>query len=172
MQVNIAQLLKSSIGAERVYKVDEDIEIDGKDVRVAGDVKLIRTNRGILAKGNLTTGLEIECSRCLERFIYTIKMKFEEEYFPTIDVLSGLPVAIPEEQPVYFTIDENHVIDLDEAIRQYALLAIPMKPLCKAECAGICPYCGENLNLETCKCPPEVVASRLTSLNKLMESDK
>jgi len=57
MQVNVAQLLKASIGVEKVYKVDEDIEIEGQDVRVTGDVKLIRTDRGILAKGNLATEL-------------------------------------------------------------------------------------------------------------------
>ena len=173
MQVNVAQLLKASIGVEKVYKVDEDIEIEGQDVRVTGDVKLIRTDRGILAKGNLATELEIECSRCLEPYLYPVKVKFEEEYFPTIDVLSGLPVEVPEEQPVYFTIDESHIIDLDEAIRQYALLAIPMKPLCKEDCAGICPGCGENLNLKTCKCLPDTKDTRIAGLNKkLTESEK
>lgn len=167
MQVNIAQLLKSSIGAEKVYQLDEDIEIEGQDVRVRGEIKLIRTDRGMLAKGNLAAELEIECSRCLEPFLYPAEIKFEEEYFPTIDVLSGLPVNVPDDQSVSFTIDESHVIDLDEAIRQYTVLAIPMKPLCREQCAGICPSCGENLNLKKCKCRLEVKDSPLAGLNNL-----
>jgi len=152
MQVNIAQLLKSSIGAERVYEVDEDIDIDGRKVRVTGEVKLIRTDRGILTKGDLDANLEIECSRCLEPFQCPVDIKFEEEFFPTIDVLTGLPLEVPEEQPGYFAIDENHIIDLDEVIRQYAVLGIPMKPLCNDECVGLCPTCGKNLNRGCCDC--------------------
>jgi len=172
MQVNIAQLMKSSIGAERIYSIDEDIDIDGHQVRVKGDIKLVRTDRGTLATGNLDTVLEIECVRCLETFPHPVKIKFEEEYFPTIDILTGLPVNIPEDQPVYFTIDGSHVIDLDEGIRQYALLAVPMKPLCKEDCAGICPSCGKNLNTEVCICHPGEIDPRLAKLKDLFEFKK
>lgn len=172
MQINVAQLLKSPIGAERVYEVNEDIDIDGRRVRVVGEVKLIRTDRGILTKGALTAKLEIECSRCLEPFQCPVNINFEEEFFPTIDVLSGLPLELPEEQPGYFTIDENHIIDLDEAIRQYALLDIPMKPLCKEECAGLCPTCGKNLNRGCCECLIEDIDPRLAILKKLMKPEK
>jgi uncharacterized protein len=152
MQVNIAQLLKESIGAERSYEVDEEIDIDGREVRVAGEIRLVRTDRGILTRGDLTAKIEIECSRCLEPFRCPVNVKFEEEFFPTIDVLSGLPLEVPEEQSGLSIIDENHVINLDEIIRQYALLSVPMKPLCKEECAGLCSTCGKNLNQGYCDC--------------------
>jgi uncharacterized protein len=152
MQINVAQLLKSAIGAEREYEVDEDVDIEGQKVRVTGKVHLIRTDRGILARGSMTSQIEIECSRCLEPFQCPVDIKFEEEFFPLIDVISGLPVGIPEEQSGYFIIDQNHIIDLREAIRQYILLAVPMKPLCKEECAGLCSNCGKNLNQGCCDC--------------------
>lgn len=155
MQLNVAQLLKSSIGAERNYGIDEDIEIDGQKVRVIGEVKLIRTDRSILIKSALVAKIDIECVRCLETYQFPIEIKFEEEFFPTINVLTGLPYEAPEEQAGYFTIDENHIIDLHEAIRQYTVLGIPMKPLCKEECAGLCPSCGKNLNQGCCNCLTE-----------------
>ncbi|MBN1366589.1 MAG: DUF177 domain-containing protein [Dehalococcoidales bacterium] len=155
MEVNIAQLMKSSIGAERLYDVDEAININGEEVQVKGKVKLVRTDRGILATGLLDAKLIIECSRCLQPFEYPVNINFEEEYFPNIDVITGLEVEIPEDQPLSFTIDEHHLINLDEAIKQYAILAIPMKPLCQTDCPGLCPTCGKNLNTGPCGCSSE-----------------
>ena len=155
MQLNIAQLLKESIGAERTYPIDEFIEIDGSDVRVKGEVKLIRTDRGILAEGRVEANLRIECSRCLETFAYPVNLDFKEEYFPTIDIVSGVAVEAPDDEPTAFTIDRNHIIDLDQAIREYTILAVPMKPLCKNDCSGLCPDCGGNVDKGLCRCRKE-----------------
>jgi uncharacterized protein len=76
---------------------------------------------------------------------------FEEEYYPTIDVVTGLPVPVPEEEGI-FTIGGDHVLDLSEAIRQYAIMALPMAPICRPDCAGLCPECGQNLNQGSCAC--------------------
>jgi len=172
MQVNVAQLLKSSFGAERIFIVDEDIDIEKQAVRVAGQARLIRTNRGILVMGNFKAGLEIECSRCLEKYRCPVEVIFEEEFFPSIDILTRVSVKAPEDQqPGYFTIDSNHIIDLTDAIRQYALLTVPMKPLCKEDCAGLCPVCGKNRNSDICKCVVEEIDPRLEVLKKLSKID-
>lgn len=147
--------MKSSIGAERHYDVDEALKINGEEVQVKGTVKLVRTDRGILATGLLDATLKIDCSRCLQPFDCPVNIHFEEEYFPSIDVVTGLEVEIPEDQPLSFTIDEHHIISLDEAIKQYAILALPMKPLCRADCPGLCPTCGKNLNAGPCGCSKE-----------------
>jgi uncharacterized protein len=47
------------------------------------------------------------------------------------------------------------MLDLGEALRQYALISSPSKPLCQPDCAGICPTCGINLNEDRCTCPPQ-----------------
>ena len=169
MEVNVAQLMKSSIGAERHYNIDEPIDIDGEEVQVKGEVKLVRTDRGILATGLLDAVLTIECSRCLQLFDCPVKINFEEEYFPTLDIVTGLPLEEPDEQPGYFTIDDHHIIDLDEAIKQYAVLATPMKPLCQADCPGLCPICGHNLKMGPCGCSAEEPDSHQTVLRKLLE---
>jgi len=166
MQINVSQQLKESIGSVRNYEVNEAIDIAGGNSLVQGEVSLMRTNRGILAKGTLHTEVEATCSRCLSLFDYPLTLNIEEEYIPSVDIVSGVPLSSPEESG-NFTIDENHVLDLADAIRQYALLAIPMKPLCREDCAGLCPSCGQNLNQRPCGCPPQVVDPRWSDLTKL-----
>ena len=147
MEINVSQQLKANIGNVREYEISELTDIRGIGVSspVEGSVKLTRTNRGILVQGTLHTKVPVECSRCLKVFDYPLTVNIEEEYFPVIDVNSGTPVEIPDDVDS-FTIDEHHILDLSEAIRQNALLAIPMKVLCRKDCAGLCQECGKNLN--------------------------
>ncbi len=137
MQINVSQLLKETIGASRDYKINDAIETDGDDILipVKGDVKLTRTNRSILLKGKFYVSVEITCSRCLDIFSCPLERNIEEEFFPTLDMRSGYPLPSPEESES-FTIDEHQILDMEEAIRQYTILAIPMKPLCSKNCNG------------------------------------
>jgi len=172
MEINVAQLLKSPIGAEREYEVEGNIDImgDGARCAVAGKVNLTRTDRSILVRGRLVTEVGLTCSRCLSPLRCPLTINVEEEFFPTIDILTGARLAPPEE-PEHFTIDERHILDLTEAVRQAAIVAIPMKPLCQAGCAGLCPTCGHNLNLGACGCPPVEEDARWAVLRKLNLAD-
>ena len=138
MQINVSNLLKETVGSERDYQVNGTVNIveNGKGSVVQGDVKLTRTNRSILVKGKLNTTIEFACARCLAMFNCLLVLDFEEEYFPTNDIASG-DLLTPPDEPGCFTIDEHQVIDLTEAVRQYALIAVPMKPLCREDCAGL-----------------------------------
>ena len=169
MQINVSQLLREPIGSTRDYQINEvaDISGDGKGCQVQGKVNLLRTQRSILAKCALSTDVELTCSRCLSLFRYPLTLNFEEEYLPTVDTVSGAPLPLPEE-PGAFTIDEHHILDLTEATRQYTLLAIPMKPLCRKDCAGLCPNCGRNLNQGRCDCPVQSTDPRWSELTKLL----
>jgi uncharacterized protein len=168
MEINVSQLLKSHIGATRGYEVNEPADLfgHGDSNIVDGSIKLTRTNRGILVQGTLKTTLPDECGRCLKKFDYPLTFNLEEEFFPIIDVNSGFAVEIPEE-PGSFTIDEHHILNLDEAIRQNALLAIPMKPLCREDCKGICQVCGQDLNQAECECSTEEIDPRWAKLAQL-----
>jgi uncharacterized protein len=168
MEFNVSQQMKASIGVERDYDLDDFIDILGVGVgtRVTGSVKFIRTNRGILVKGTVKTKIPVECSRCLKVFDQAITVELEEEYFPTIDVNSGSVVETTDD-PSDFFIDDHHILDLREAIRQNALLAIPMKPLCKVDCAGLCSQCGKDLNTKQCKCTKQEIDPRWAKLVKL-----
>lgn len=168
MQINVSQQLKSPIGTARDYDIDSAIDIldTGVSSPVKGKVKLTRTNRGILVQGTLDSSVPVECGRCLSRFDCPLNVNIEEEFFPSIDVNSGAPVEIPEDSSG-FTIDEHHILDLREPIRQNALLAVPMKPLCREDCAGLCAQCGKDLNQGQCRCertPADPRWSRLAEL--------
>lgn len=172
MQIHVAQLLKAEIGAKRDYEVNGTIDIygDGSVSEVLGRIGLMRTNRGILVKGRLHTEAGVYCSRCLALFRCPLDLEIEEEYFPTVDVVSGVPVSVPEDSG--FTIDEHHLIDLAEAVRQYALVGLPMKPLCRENCAGLCPGCGHNLNEGPCGCPAEPADPRWAVLVDMANKQK
>jgi len=168
MQINVAGLMQDPIGSVRTYEIDGEVDFgDGKVKRVTGKVQLLRTPRGILVQVEAETEADLNCSRCLEPFHHPVSLKIEEEYLPTFDILTGERAPVPDE-PGTFRIDERHIIDLSEAIRQYTLLAVPMKPLCKADCAGICPTCGQNLNRGACACPPSEGDTRRAKLQKLL----
>jgi len=166
MRINVSQQLKAPIGTARSYDVDGAATIADSNSRVQGGVRLVRTDRGILVKGTLYTEVEVTCSRCLSLFRCPLALKIEEEYFPVTDVVSGASLPLPGE-PGCFAIDEHHILDLTEAVRQYALLALPMKPLCRPDCAGLCPTCGYNLNEGACDCPPQGADPRWSKLRNL-----
>ena len=63
-------------------------------------------------------------------------------------------------------------IDLADVIREQFYLALPMKPLCRADCKGLCPTCGSNRNRETCSCRPAWVDPRLEKLKELRTKNK
>lgn len=170
MQINVSQQLKEAIGATRSYDVDEMVNIADQERHVEGRFNLVRTDRGILAQGTLRTEIEVTCSRCLRSCPLALTLVVEEEYYPTTDVLTGVKLSLPD-QAGCFTIDEHHILDITEAIRQYIVLAIPMKPLCQENCAGLCPTCGYNLNLGPCDCPQQEIDPRWTGLRKLTVAD-
>lgn len=76
---NVAGLLADESGAERLHPVNS-VTIDlGEDLRLArpieGRVRLLRTNRGILASADLRTALQLECSRCLREVVFPVDVR-------------------------------------------------------------------------------------------------
>jgi uncharacterized protein len=173
MEINVSQQLKASIGTLREYDICDELDISGSGKKnlIRGTVTLTRTNRGILVQGKIQTEVSTECSRCLNFFDCHLTINIEEEYFPIIDVNSGSALEIPDE-PDSFRIDEHHILDLKEVIRQNALLAIPMKPLCSEDCPGICQNCGKDLTKGNCDCSKDKFDSRWSKLVKPASADK
>jgi uncharacterized protein len=138
MIINVSQLLKERIGSMRSYNVDGEENFPYK-----GKVVLVRTDKGLLARGALVTAVGTVCSRCLCELDEELSINFDEEF-------------LLQREEGDFIIDEYRQIDLSEVTRQYTLLAEPMKPLCREDCAGLCPHCGRNLNLAACDCRKEI----------------
>ena len=149
LQINVAHLLKSPSGSSASYLIDESI---GKDEieHICGDIILTRTGHGIMVKGKITANTTVMCSRCMKNANYTTVFDVEEEFLPEAYISSHITKS--DDFDTSSTINSDNVLDLSEIIRQCVLLSIPIKPLCKPDCAGLCVLCGQNLNQGTCVC--------------------
>jgi uncharacterized protein len=133
--INVTQLLKEPVGSSQSHDISGIIgeEVEGS---VEGKAKVIRISRGVLVQCKLNAEVKLICSRCLEAFLCPISFTAEEEFLPMSDGSSDLALSAPE-QSEGFTIDNKNVLDLGELIRQYVLLNLPMKPLCRPDCPGM-----------------------------------
>jgi len=133
--INVAQLLKGPIGSTQSYDISGATaeEVGGP---VEGKAKLIHTSQGVLVQCKLTAEVRLLCSRCLDTFSLPISFTAEEEFVP-VSVVPGDLALSSAEQSEGFIIDDKNVLDLSELIRQYTLLNLPMKPLCRPDCLGV-----------------------------------
>jgi uncharacterized protein len=171
MEFHVAQILREPVGTRRDYDVDERCEGEPDappTLPVRGRVTLLRTDAGVLAMADLAGTIEADCSRCLSPAQLPVEIHVEEEYYPTVDVITGgrLPEP-PESTP--FIIDAHHILDLCEAVRQQLVLAEPLQPLCRTNCAGLCPTCGSNRNLGPCGCSADAGDARWALLGSLLQ---
>jgi uncharacterized protein len=169
MIVNVSQLLKEPVGSTRTVTIEGEGYDAGAPLGVltfTGHARLTRTPRSILVDGTFVTQAPAECSRCLEPAQVRLEITFAEEYFPSIDIHSGLPVPIPEEDG--YRISANHLLNLGDAARDYAVMAMPIAPLCRPDCLGICPICGVTRNLTPCDHADEPVHPQLVVLRELL----
>ena len=176
MLFNVSQLLQEPIGAERTYRVDETVaglDDDTTPMDVHGEVRLMRTNRGLLAYGALDARARAACSRCLRPVETPVHLTIEEEYLPTVDVTTGQPLPRRDvDDAASFEIDAHHHVDLTEAVRQALVVSEPMRPLCRPDCAGLCNQCGADLNEGPCGCPEEPADDRWAALRGLKLKDE
>jgi uncharacterized protein len=172
LKFNVAQLLRELIGAERAYTFSEsrlglDDDLALQDIE--GKVRFTRTASGVLTDMVAQGVVHLECTRCLKPVDQLINVRIYDEFHSQIEVSTGAPLPKPDEEDPFF-IDELHMIDLGEAIREYALLELPMQSLCKPDCKGLCPQCGIDRNVEQCSCDNEVVDERLAALRALLNN--
>jgi uncharacterized protein len=161
MRFNVADLLKGPRGASSVFQIDEQprFELEGAKLlgNLMGTVELMRTQQGILVIADLKADAGIPCARCLKPTRTTLEAHIEEEFRPTVDVFTGHRIWPEPEEFLSddVMIDAQHVLDLDEPARQELEIAIPLKPLCRLACPGLCPSCGRDLGQGDCDCAPE-----------------
>ncbi len=105
------------------------------------------------------THTELECVRCLTGFQQPLNINFTELYAFSQRYVTDSGLLMPE----------TGTIDLNPVVREYAMLEIPMRPLCKPDCKGLCPICGNNLNESTCTHEDDSGDPRLASLKSLLD---
>ncbi|MCH7483784.1 MAG: DUF177 domain-containing protein [Chloroflexi bacterium] len=156
MQLHVLQDLRRKLGSVSEYELEEERVVAGDLVLrdLHGTVSLLRTDRGLLAAMDATAKLEESCSRCLASVLVSVDVRFQEEYVPVVDADTAGRIYLADDDEA-FRIDSEFWLDLREGLRQYILMSEPLKPLCRDDCAGLCPLCGADLNARPCNCQPE-----------------
>ena len=157
MQFNVAQLLLEPIGATRTYDLVEDLGDLDPDLEILGPLvgrlQIMRIHSGTLVTGTLSTGVQVSCNRCLHPIVVPVRFSLEESFRPLTDVSTGRyfrPDEFEGDADVLeddaLLIDEHHILDLTEVVRQNIWLALPMVPGCNWEGPGECPNLLEHLS--------------------------
>jgi uncharacterized protein len=174
MFLDLTQIRSAEEHVERVYqpealaKPDDDYVIV-EPVGLSFDV--FKSGESYRVAGRVKTTLELTCSRCLDGFRLPVDGPFDVRFLPHSQNLGEGELEVEDEElDVGYFSDES--IDLGQLVREQFYLAIPMKPLCREDCRGLCPVCGVNLNSETCSCRPKWEDPRLAPLEALIKPDK
>ncbi len=120
--------------------------------------------------GRVNGGLELTCGRCLEPYRLDVDAAFDLMYSPDQDNVGEAEVEVADDD-LSTAFYHDQTIDLGGLMREQFLLALPMKPLCRDTCRGLCPVCGTNWNTGSCSCSTQWEDPRLDPLKDLAAGD-
>ena len=157
-----------------------DIQDDGLTVANAGefvapysdrswrldavDLHIARDGDDVVVTGELGATVPLTCGRCLEEFPVAVRVPVDLRYLPRPPVADDAELGVDD-----FDLDfyDNDELNLNALVETETTLALPMKPLCRADCKGLCPACGADLNAGACSCVETKVDPRWEALAAL-----
>jgi uncharacterized protein len=161
-RINVGFIINEEVGYSHKIpfefekaKLGEDLELHNLD----GSVTIGRTPQGLVLQGDFQGEATLECGRCLTDFVQPLHWEFTELYAFHKKTVSESDVLL---------LPEDAQIELEPVLRDYALLEFPIKPICKEDCKGLCPVCGQNLNERDCGHRPEEGDSPFAALKDLL----
>ena len=142
-RINVGFIAHEEIGRSHDFPfafekiiLGDDLELRGFD----GIVNFGRTPQGLVLQADFSARTTLECVRCLQDFEHELDWSFTELF--AFDKRS--------ETESELILPEDAHIDLAEMLREYALLEVPISPICRPDCQGLCAECGQNLNEKDC----------------------
>jgi uncharacterized protein len=162
LRLNVGFIIHETVG----YSRDFPIEIDS--IRIPPDlalnnlngwVRVTRTAQGLLVQVKMTAEMPSECARCLEEFSLPLTVNYADLYAFNLNSVTESGLLVPE----------TGKINLAPILREEMLLSVPISPTCKPNCKGLCPICGENLNLSPCNHEEQDIDPRLAGLRSLLD---
>ncbi|HEY9152775.1 MAG TPA: DUF177 domain-containing protein [Anaerolineales bacterium] len=160
-RINVGFIIHEEVGAQYEFpfefetvRLADDLELKNFN----GLVEVGRTPQGLLVRGKFSGEITLECVRCLIEFSHPLVWNLTELYAFNEKSVSDSGLIIPDDAQ----------IDLESLIREYALLEIPINPICKPDCKGLCPVCGQDLNLADCGHRTETDDSPFAALKDLL----
>ena len=129
---------------------------------------LVHTLGEVRIKGHLKADIESDCDRCLEPANFLMDEDFDL-FFRPVDTSPDAEEVEIDEGEAEISFYEGDGLILEEVLREQILLSIPMQKVCREDCKGICPNCGQNRNEVACGCGPRLADARWSPLSKLGE---
>ena len=120
----------------------------------------------IRLSGDVSTRVEMACARCIEPVVQEVARNFDLLYRP-LGADAGreeLSVTAADAEIGYY---QGEGLLLEDAVREQVLLALPLKVLCREDCKGLCPHCGQNLNQLACSCTEPIEDPRWSALKDI-----
>lgn len=160
--VNSSELLRRPGTTRDISLVVPASLFDFGDSRIADDsnvdvkLHLESLTDGIVVRGELSGHWQLQCRRCLR--------PVDDESVANVDELYQRVPDNPDAYPL-----NGEQLDLQPMVRELVLLSLPESPLCRAECPGICPQCGADLQSDTCVCGAQVTDERWAVLDELRQ---
>jgi len=130
---------------------DESGQILGLDGPLTVHMVVSKVRNGYILEGELYGGVLLRCGRCVEAYHTDLASEFRLLLTQT-PAETGTEELELREDDMWVDFVSGDKVDIDNIIRGQIYLALPMNPLCSEDCAGLCPECGCNLNLEECSC--------------------
>ena len=164
MRLDVSQLLREPIGAHVDVELDLGFQCLSEDLSinaVKGQLALWRADKEVLVQGTLYVDIELECGRCLSPTPTTLQVELDERFRP-------VSLGIPKDEQV-LPIDSDNQLDLRPVLRDLVIISTPMHIVCRPDCVGMCPECGQNLNDGPCSCRSDDIDPRLIALKALIE---
>lgn len=161
LRLNVGFLVNIPLGESREFPIElPDLQPDPDLIlhNLDGMARMTRTANGILAHIMMTATVSSQCVRCLADFELPLHTDFTELYAFSANSTTDSDLIFPE----------DGYINLVPLIREYMLLELPIGPLCRPDCKGLCPVCGENLNETTCHHEDDSIDPRLSILKSLL----
>lgn len=135
-------------------------------ILAAGTAAFQEATEEIRVAGTLSVSLSFQCDRCTEPFTEQIQTGFDLIYQPVPTHTPGQEISIKSsESDLGFY--EGQGLELNEVIEEQVLLAVPLQRLCRADCRGLCPVCGQNKNEFLCDCPAQRSDERWAALKAI-----
>jgi uncharacterized protein len=143
--------------------LDREPLVEISPVRLEGQV--VRIEGGYSLEARLSYRGRLECSRCLAAYTFQTNEQFSLLLYKRVP-LSSEELAL-EKQDLDVCFYEQPAIAVAPIVEERIQMAVPMKPLCREECRGLCPHCGQDLNLSPCGCNVKPIDPRWNALAEL-----
>lgn len=168
MKVQVSDITDEGLDLEfqEIVKVSVPLLLPAK-VRL----RLEKVASEVFAQGEVSTRMELQCSRCLRNFPKDMDMNINVVYHP-LEELTGEEKHEVREDELDMGFYRDDELDIQDLVAEQILLNVPMKPLCSESCRGICPKCGADMNVNPCRCEQKETDPRLAVLKKLLEEGK